>query len=628
MLIGVTGTPACNRDVLISAWRGGANNTVHWIGEGEAVVAIHPWNIATLDSEQRWANDPVTGSWLVLSGHLFHDEAMAKEAPPDGIASRLLGQLTWEGLEGSGAFEGTFAIAWFDGRSHRLHLLRDRFGVEPFFYGEVGRSVLFGSRVRDLVGTGILPGGLCPQGLAEYLTYCYVPSDATLDHHVRQVPAGSCIVIDPERGVLERRPWYRLSFAAPFEQDEVAIANQFRTLLEQAVVRRMHESRPGVFLSGGMDSSSVLTFVRRHRPGPIHTFAFRCAGKSFDESVYARALAEVLGTEHTEVEYGEQQALESESLVEEMDVPFCNVGINIGSWLLGRAAARHVDYVLTGDGGDEFWGSHPIYSAQRLIHIYEGLSLPRAVHHALLGLAARIPDSDKKVDLRVKLKRILPPEGLPSELRHFRWQAYYSPSELDSLLVPEVATMIRERDPFRCVLDAFDGYCGPDDGLSPLLYNDYTTSSSYYFKRLRLIRRFGVEARCPFYDRALAEFGARIPAWLKLERLGRTKRLFRAAMEGVLPDIINHRKDKLGHSIPLKNWLRQPGRLAARIAEVCGPDAIRARGLFRPEAVARLIDEHRSRRHNHSHRIWALYVLELWLQSRERDSSFSNVVKR
>lgn len=618
MLIGATGELAHDHTALVASWHPGASDTVHWIGTGEMVVAVRPWKIATLDAEQRWAHDPATESWLALSGHLFRDAAIPDNGRPASIANRLLERLTGRGLEGIAEFDGTFAVAWFDGLSRRLTLIRDRFGVEPFFYGQARGGVLFGSRRRDLIGTGMLPGGLCPQGLAEYLTYCYVPGNATLDRQVRQVPAGSCIIIDHTGEVLKPQRWYRLSFADPYEADEMALARQFRTLLEQATVRRIETPRLGVFLSGGMDSSSVVTFARRHQPGLIHTFAFRCAGQSFDESFYARSLAKTLQTKHAEVEYGEQQALTSEAVVEEMDVPFCNVGINIGSWLLGSAAAGCVDYVLTGDGGDELWGSHPVYVAQRLFSRYEQLPLPRAVHRTLLSLADGILDSDQKSDLRVKLKRILPSAQLPRTLRHFRWQTYYGPSALDDLLVPEVAAQIREHDPFRCVLDAFDGYNGPDDGLSPLLYNDYTTASSYYFKRLQLIRRFGVEARCPFYDQALVEFGARMPARLKLERFGRTKRLFRAAMEGILPDIINHRKDKLGLSIPLKNWLRQPGPLAARVAEVCSPAAIRARGLFRPEAVARLFAEHRARRHNHSHRLWALYVLELWFRARER----------
>ena len=182
------------------------------------------------------------------------------------------------------------------------------------------------------------------------------------------------------------------------------------------------------------------------------------------------------------------------------------------------------------------------------------------------------------------------------------------------LLTPGAKERMRGCDPLSPVLESFDGYDGPEDGMSKWLYSDYRTASSFYFNRLLLTRHFGLETRMPFYDRELVEFGARIPAHLKLEGVERTKRLFRVAMEGVLPDVINHRKDKLGHSVPFKNWLRSDGVLYRTVAETLESERFRDRGLFEVGTVRTLIEEHRSRRHNHSHRIWALFVLEQWLR--------------
>jgi len=620
MLLGAAG--AAGSDGWPRRLQVAAGPAATWLGDGATAASVRPWGIPALDAEERFASDPATGSWLVLSGHLYEDSLTPGSVEPGrargGAASLLLARLAERGPDAIATVDGSFAVAFWDGRARRLHLLRDRFGIEPLFYAELPRAVLFGSRTRDLAATGLLPGGLCPQGLAEYLTYCYVPGDATLDRGVSRVPAGSRIAIDPEHGVIERRRWYRLSYAGPRLTDEAEIAHEFRVALERAVVSRLGGAkRPGAFLSGGMDSSSVVTWTRRHHAGSIETFGFRCAGQGFDESVYARALADAMGTRHTEVEYGEADALTIEDCAREMDVPFCDVGINVGTWILGRAAAGRVDYLLTGDGGDEWWGSHPVYAAERLVNLYEKLPVPRVLHRALLRGAALLHDTDQKRDLGVKLKRILPRDELPRALGPFRWRAYAVPADLATLLAPEHAAAVRDVDPFRSVLDAYQGYDGPDDGLSPHLYNDYVTASGFYFSRLNLLRRFGLEARSPFYDRALVELGARVPAAKKLEGIERTKRLFRVAMEGVLPDVINHRKDKLGHSVPMKLWLRGPGRLADRVSDVLSPAALRARGLLRPEPVARLLDEHRARRHNHSHRIWALYVLELWLRARE-----------
>jgi asparagine synthase (glutamine-hydrolysing) len=137
-----------------------------------------------------------------------------------------------------------------------------------------------------------------------------------------------------------------------------------------------------------------------------------------------------------------------------------------------------------------------------------------------------------------------------------------------------------------------------------------------FANRARLLRTFGVELRSPFLDRELIDFGARVPSRLKLEGIERTKRLFRMGMQGVLPDVINHRKDKLGLSIPLKNWLREESRIADHLTQACSPEALEELGLFRPEAIVRMLREHRERRANHSQRLWAIFVLQLWLRGR------------
>ncbi len=616
MLIGAAG-PAARDPGTLFRGRFAAEAGARWLGAHPAMAGVAPMGVPSLDAEERTASSRETGAWLAVLGHVYAEEGGTTGPEHAGLASRLLRLLDARGPQALAAIDGTFALAWFEPRARRLYLMRDAFGVEPLYYGETGASVLFGSSTRDLVATGLFPGGLSPQGLAEYLVYCYVPGDATLDRGVRQVPPGSFVVIDPEGGIVERRRWYHLSFARTEPRAEAEIAREYRDLLERAVVRRMADGSLGAFLSGGMDSSSIVTFASRHREEPVLTYSYRCAGRSFDESFYARSLALALGTRHTEVEYGEDRTELIREAVHEMDLPFSDIGLEIGTWLLGSAARRRVEVLFTGDGGDELWASHPVYAAQRLIRWYDRLPVPGVARRGLARLARSLPDSDRKRDLRVKIRRLLPPDGLPPSLGPFRWRAYYSAKALASVLTPETGRLVSEADPFRCVLEGYEGYDGPDDGVSPHLYNDYRTSSGYYFQRLRLLAHFGIEVRCPFYDRSLVEFGAAIPASRKLEGVERTKRLFRVAMEGILPDVINHRRDKLGHSIPFKNWLRRSGPLASLVGETLSREVVRSRGLFRPEVVSRMLEEHRTCRDNHSQRLWAMVVLELWLRARE-----------
>ena len=554
------------------------------------------------------------GSWLMLAGHpLF--EANGAETPSNrSAAAQLLSLLDSRGLAGLARVDGQFAIAWWSVATGSLKLISDRFGMESLYYCAGDGEIVFGTRARDVAANLAVKPGLSMQGLAEFLTHCYLPGSSTLYEGVARVAGGACVEFTAANGVCRSDYWYRLSFANPVPANEGDIATRYRELLEASVVRRLDQSRAGVFLSGGMDSSSAATFARRHLSGPIRSYSFRCVGASFDESPYARQLAAELGTTHSEVDYGELQSLQAVAAVGAMDMPFCDIGIEMGTWLLAQAARSNVDYLLTGDGGDEIWASHPVYAAQKIMRWYDRMPIPRPLRSALVKACALVRDSDKKRNLPVVLKRLLPEPAYPANLMHYRWRMYYTAESLRNLLAPKFANALGATDPFRSVSEAFDGYQGPDDGISACLYSDYRTVSSFYFSRLALARSFGLEVRMPFYDRDLVEFGARIPVHLKLEGIERTKRLFRVAMEGVLPDIINHRADKLGHSVPFKNWMRESGPLSDKIAATLSPQSLSDRGLFRPEAVQRMLQEHRSRRHNHSHRIWALFILEHWFR--------------
>jgi asparagine synthase (glutamine-hydrolysing) len=616
MLLGAVGGVLPERARLTAGWASGADSETAWAAhDGAALAAVRPWGVPALDREQRVATDPTSGAWLVVSGHVFQDRRGEWAGRPPHLAGALLERLLSRGIGAVADLDGQFALVWFDGRGI-LRLARDAFGSEPLYYASAGDTLLFGSRVRDLLATRLLPGGISARGLAEFLTYCYVPSEATLDRGVEQVPPGGVIEAEAGRSGVRRSRWHRLSFGGPLVRDEREIAGQFRALAEAAIVRRSGDPRPGVFLSGGMDSSTVLTFLRRHQPGDIRTYSYRCAVASFDESVYARAMARSAASEHHEVLLGPDEMLAVERVVSAMEVPFCDLGLEVATWMLGRAAGGTVDYALTGTGGDEIWASHPVYAAQRVVGAYERAPVPGFVDRALRRFAGSLPDSDRKRDLRVILKRLLPPAALPRELRHYRWKAYYTPADLEGLLQPEMAAAVRQEDPFRCIREGFEGYDGPDDQVTPCIYNDYVTLVPGFANRGRLLRAFGLEMRTPFLDRDLVEFGARFPTGLKLERVERTKRIFRQAMEGVLPDEINHRRDKLGLSIPLKNWLREDDRLAARLAAACSPDALAETGVFRPEAVEAMARRHRERRANESQRLWAILVLQCWLRGR------------
>jgi len=471
------------------------------------------------------------------------------------------------------------------------------------------------------------PVEFSPQSIRDYLLYSYLPANRTLFEGTTAVPQGSAITVDLRDMSVDETEWYRLSYAVDYlsEQDTI---EQYRDCLVTAVRRQVGDGRAGCMISGGMDSSAVLSIMAQsivNKSGPeIATFGFRCPGPSFDESIYARQLAQHWHSNHTETLFGPAEALQIADAIQVMDNPFSDIGIELGTWSVASAASGNIDYVLTGDGGDEIWASHPVYAAQRMVKYYDKLPIPTSIKNRIFSALQKISDSSKKRDLRVIAKRLLPSPELPRELKHFRWRIVMRLTEIRASLSNEAAEWVLWDDAYDGCMYAFDGFDGGDDGMSDMLFNDYYTASSFYFRRLDFYRHFGIEPRVPFFDVDLVEVGAKIPAKLKLEGIERTKRLFRTAMRGIVPGFILDRKDKLGHSIPLKNWLRDKCALRELVYDTLLSNAMLNRGIFNRSSILNWLDDHDEGKHNYSHRIWAVFVMELWFQSHSSSFKIEN----
>jgi asparagine synthase (glutamine-hydrolysing) len=505
---------------------------------------------------------------------------------------------------------GKFAFALWDDVNQRLILGRDRVGIESLFYCKDDKRVIFGSSLRTLLATGWVGKQLNPEAVFQYLLYCYNPGDETLLRNVYKLPPGHLLSTD-NAGPTLRRYW-RLSFADPQEKDEARYREEILGLIEDAIRLRLEPHRPpGVLLSGGTDSSTLVSLASRMWREPLRTFSFRCEGRSYDESRYARFVAQHYATQHTEILYQPDHLALIAKAVGAMDEPFCDIGIEIATYLLGQAAQGLVSYAFSGEGGDELFGGHPVYIADKLAAIVD--RLPPALLNLLSRTLQRIPDSDQKKSLQVKLKRFAYSLSFPAELLSHRWRIYYTGKELQQLCTGD---FIAHCD-MPTLFDNMLKYTWEADGrdlLSRSLYSDYQTLINFYLRRLTLLRTFAVESRPPLLDHRLIEYAAQIPSTLKIRRLSDTKYIYKKALEGTLPREILYDRPKLGHSVPMKNWLRDNARIRTWIADVLSDGSFRERGFFRTNFVQRMMEEHMRKTHNHSHRLWALVVLETWLR--------------
>lgn len=509
-----------------------------------------------------------------------------------------------------GNLNGKFAFSIWDSQRNRLVLVRDRMGIEPLYYYIDRERIIFGSHIEQILQYPGVKRELNYQALYQFLLFNYNPGLHTFFEQVHKLRPAHLLVL--RNGDLDFRRYWTLSFANMIPRDEKEVTEKLLELIRSAVQLRLDPGvELGTFLSGGMDSSTITAISSEFLDRPLHTFSYRCKSDSFDESYYAQFMANHYHTRHHETEYRVDDVLEMEELVEYQDEPFCDIGINIATYILGREASAKVPYIFTGDGGDELFAGHPVYEADKMAAVVD--PIPGILKAPVLAAARLLPDSDKKKNFVVKAKRFATSVAFPKELLSHRWRIYYDFKEIKKLVSNNTYQALNGYHPYEDILQFNKEADGPDF-LSRSLYSDYQTVVGFYLRRMNLNNRFHLEPRYPLLDHRLIEYCATLPSELKYKGWSDTKYIFKKTMTGVLPDEIVFRKDKLGHSIPLKNWIRDNQKIKQFVLDFISEEAVRKRGLFNYKFVDKIVKQHLSKTRNNSHRIWALAVLEMWLR--------------
>jgi asparagine synthase (glutamine-hydrolysing) len=357
----------------------------------------------------------------------------------------------------------------------------------------------------------------------------------------------------------------------------------------------------GAFLSGGIDSSSVVAMMVGALPsGAVKTFSVGFEERSFDESEHARRVAAHFGTDHREEVFTASAMLDTlPTVVDWLDEPFGDASI-LPTYLLSRFTREHVTVALGGDGSDELLAGYPTFPADRLARFYR---VPRLLHaNVIEPLADRLPVSTANFSFDFKLKRFLRAAASREDVRHPVWLGSFTPDEQSALLTSAPVDPYEEQ---RRVFAMAGG-----DGLSKLIYLYAKTylQDDILVKVDRASMACSLEVRAPFLDVELVEFLCRVPSRLKLHRLD-TKHLLKRAMGDRLPSGIATRTKK-GFGIPVAAWLK--GELREALQDELSPERIRSQGLFEPAEVSRLVSEHLSGRRDHRKPLWTLFVFQLW----------------
>jgi asparagine synthase (glutamine-hydrolysing) len=501
---------------------------------------------------------------------------------------------------------GMFSLALWDSRRRKLLLARDRLGKKPLYYFLRGSRVVFGSELKALLEHGGVPRELDPESLVQYLACEYVPAPASILRGVRKLPAAHVAVFD-ERGFRIRRYW---DLPAPSHEQVAAdeAAAELVRLLDAAVAKRLVADVPvGVFLSGGVDSTSIAALAVRHKQ-PLQTFSIGFVEESFDESPWAELASRRLGTEHVSQKFSGQDCLDLlPAAAAQLDEPFADPSF-LPTLLLSRFTRRHVKVALAGDGGDELFAGYDPFLAHRPAALFA--RIPRPLRGALQSLVHRLPASSRNMSLDFRLKQFLRGVDAAPSLRHASWIASFLPEEIGALLQPGLRPLASREVAFRQVLeDAARSGARPGSVDEALRY--YLTrylADDILVKADRASMAASLELRAPFLDTRVVEFSARLPWRLKMS-LTRTKLILKRALRGTVPDEIL-RRPKKGFGIPVAAWIRGP--LRPLIEELLSERALREGGLFDARAVRALLQAHLDGRADLRKPLWTLLMFQLW----------------
>jgi asparagine synthase (glutamine-hydrolysing) len=500
-------------------------------------------------------------------------------------------------------FRGMFAFAVWDDRRRVLLLGRDRLGVKPLYYALLQDGIVFGSEIKSLLQDPAVEREWDPEALDAYLTLGYVPAPHTIYRQIRKLDAGWTLRV--ENGQAALRQYWDLTFTGDGDASrEQEYLDRLDELLHEAVKLRLISDVPlGAFLSGGIDSSAVVSTMTRTSAGPVETMSVGFDAKEFDELDHAQAVARHLGVEsHTRVVQPDVEAL-LPRLAWHLDEPFADSSA-VPTYYVSGAARERVTVALSGDGGDELWAGYARHRVEQVEAQARRWLGPIATSAGRFGsmLPAGIRGTRSLGHLQFDASSAY-------AMKHA--YDYFRDAERAELYTSDFATSVRESDPYAKHRQLYER-CESPDPLDRAMYVDAKTYmvDDVLTKVDKMSMAVSLETREPLLDHKLLEYAATIPASLKL-RNGQTKYLLRKLLQRRLPQSILDRP-KQGFSAPIGKWLAGPLRGLGN--DLLFDGRLAARGIFRDGAVRAVWDAHTAGRADHSQRLWSLLMLELWFR--------------
>ncbi|OGG45171.1 asparagine synthase (glutamine-hydrolyzing) [Candidatus Kaiserbacteria bacterium RIFCSPHIGHO2_01_FULL_50_13] len=550
---------------------------------------------------------------ITFNGEIYNYRELRKELEHDGkiFKSKSDTEVILELYEAYGEesfkrLQGMFAFALHDKKNDKCFLVRDRMGEKPLYWTIAQGTLVFASEPKALFKHPLVSKCINPQAIASYLTYDAVLTPESIFEGVHKLEAATYVLY--ANGKITTHTYWKPPQQIDSGMAEYDALARLDTALKKSVSLQMIADVPvGVFLSGGLDSSTIAYYAGLGRKEPVHTFSIGFNDLSYDESFYAREAAASLGTKHHErIVTAEEVMGALLAVAEKLDEPVADPAI-LPTYLLAQFAREHVKVALGGEGSDELFGGYQTFTAERFLRAYR--ALPQIVRRGVIEpLVAALPVSHKYFSFDFKARQFLRGAEVEEKYAHQAWLESFNASEKAALLSPAFKDILRKK-PYQRI----------DEYLAEIPNADRHLQTAYLYLRMymldvlltkvdRVSMYHSLEVRAPFLDVDVVDLALRMP-W-KYKYRGMTgKYILRQLMKDRLPPKIVSRK-KHGFGLPVGQWFRKEWK--EFLFDTLSTKRIQEAGIFSPPAVNKLIAEHLSGERNHRKKLWSLLVFHLW----------------
>lgn len=579
-------------------------------------LAMRRLSIIDLASGQQPIHNADRTKWLVFNGEIYNYQSLREDLTARGHTlytksdtEAVLHLYDEFGPDCLQHLRGMFAFAIWDEREKSLFLARDRVGKKPLLYShQAGGDLIFGSEFQALLQHPAVSRDVDYAAIDSYLSYLCVPAPQTAFKAIRKLEPGHWLKW--KDGEITTTRYWLPDFSHKVKiTEEDAIEETTRILRESTRLRMISEVPLGAFLSGGVDSSTIVALMAQESSTPVKTFSIGFEEEDFSELKYARRVAEYVGAEYNEF-IVRPNALEIlPTLVEHYGEPYADSSA-IPTYYVSKETRKHVTVALNGDGGDESFAGYERYMAMEIAEIYR--RIPHVLRTALIeGPVNLLPTSELKRTRIRDVQRFFTSANESRNERYFRWMSTFKPALKPELYTNEFAHAVANQDASEVLVRWFDRSNGTGILDATLLTDQMTYLPNDLLVKVDIASMANsLEARSPFLDHNVIEFAASLPEHLKMSHF-RPKSLLKKIASRLVPSEVVYRR-KMGFGVPVGRWLR--GEMKGFLRDVLLSERSLNRGIIRGEKIRQYVDEHIEGKFDHSFQVWTLLMLELWFQ--------------